>query len=369
MKQTTTLFILLSWLFIACNPNNNDDPGNGNNGTTTVEQDKEFINAKVTETLNCINNIKDGESIKALVNFLQLNAGDIQNEAWLETMTAALEETPLNNIQIDEENKYRFNFSNFTGEYSWDAFNEQFNFSSNSNSIVINFPSSPDQTSNNIRITLSKYQDNLFQVNAENIFLPTAIIANITKDGKEIFSLNYSGEYNTMDFPTPQKINLVLNLNPQTISLSIAQASPTKFNVELIQQSGSDCKTELKSTIDFANSDFKNFEENNDVNSVTLSIIRGDLNIKGFLDPQSINDIEDPSTAQINNAFTCEILNNNNKIGDLKFKDVDGERKVFIIYKDFSSEEVTIYTDRFLDGLEQILEPYFGTIDNDQDWF
>ena len=369
MKQAFIYLLFLTCILTSCNPNNNDDPADGNGGVTTVKQDKEFINAKITETLNCIDNIKDGESVKALVNFLKLNAGEIQNEEWIETMSEALEKTPLNNIQIDEENNYRFNFSSFTGEYSWDANNERFNIRQNNSSIIINFPSEPNQRKNDIRITVSKYQDKLFQVNAENIFLPTAIIANISKDGKDIFNLNYSGNYSSVDFPTPQKVNLSIGLTPLNISLNIEQVNATKFNVELTQQSGSDCKTEIKSTISFKNSDFKNFEENNDLSSVTLSVARGDLSIVGMIDPQSIDDIEDPSTAQINNAFNCEIRNKTSKIGELKFKDVNDERKVFIIYKDFTSEEVTVYTDRFLDGIEQILESYFGTIDDEEEWF
>jgi hypothetical protein len=365
MQKLIVILFFLSNFLIACKPENKNEI----NGSTTVEQDKEFINSKVTETLNCIKNFRDGESIKALINFFKLNAGDVENEAWIETMASALETTRLNNIQIDEVNNYKFNFSDFTGVYSWDILNKEFDYSPNNNSIIIKFPSAPDQSKNNITISLTNYKDQIFKANAENIYLPTAITANIIKDEKEIFKLNYSGDYNTVDFPTPKNITLTINLNPQSFSLNIVQASPTKFNVDLVQQSGADCKTEIKSTINFNNSDFKNFEENNDISSVMLTINRGDLSIVGMADPNSIDDIEDPSTAQVNNAFTCEIRNKSSKIGELRFKDVNEERKLFIVYKDFTSEEVTVYTDRFIDGLKDIFEPYFGTINEEDGWF
>ena len=362
MKKLSLLLLIISF-FISCNPNNNDQPGDN----TTISEDKDFINAKITETLNCIDDIKNGEAIKALTSFLKLNAGNIGNETWIETMTTALENTALNNINIDESNNYRFNFTNFTGEYIWDRVNKRFNFLANATNIIIRFPSVPTQTTNNVVINFSKYTDRIYQANAENVYLPTAITVNITKDGAEIFKINYTGDYNTVDVPTPKNVNLTINMYPQTYTFNVSQLSPNEFSLGISMLAGTDCKTDINSTIRFVNSDFKNFDQNNDLSRLTLNIKKGDLNIVGTLDARALDGIEDPSTAQVNNAFSCNILRNTDKIGELKFKDVNDETRVYIFYKDFTSEDVTVFTDRFVNGLKIIFEPYFG--ENVYDWF
>jgi hypothetical protein len=51
---------------------------------------------------------------------------------------------------------------------------------------------------------------------------------------------------------------------------------------------------------------------------------------------------------------------NEEKIGDLKFKDVGDETMMYIYYKDETSENMSIYYEPFISDFEAAFSSYFG---------
>jgi hypothetical protein len=89
--------------------------------------------------------------------------------------------------------------------------------------------------------------------------------------------------------------------------------------------------------------------------------------IKSNWDANAYYAISNPTTTTLNASLSNSVYNKTDKIADLKFLDVAGERKLFIYYKDGTSENTSVYYDPFLTNLKTTLRPLFG-VDVDT-WF
>lgn len=362
MRFTKTLLSIVTALlfFSACQQEPDPNPPSG---PTTVAEDKAFLNATVTNTLNCIRTVRDGNALQAFVRFLALSNGTVGNETWIQTMLDDLD-IKMGTLELHEPDK-KFNFSNYWGTYTWNRATSTFS-KTPATGIFINFPSDPTQILNNVNIKFATYTDGLYQANAENIYLPTLVKATMLKDNVEIVSVDYTGTFSSGNFPSP--INVVLNVkvSPQTYKITITRLSNVIFNTK-VELFGGDCGATIDSKVTFLNDDYNNLDISEDLSKVEATYTKGDFIVKGNWDARAYYLFPNPTTNDINSTFTCAVYKATEKIGDLRFKDVAGSRKLYIYYKDGSSEDAAVYSDRFTGDLKEILRPYFG---NDVDtWF
>jgi hypothetical protein len=351
----------ISICFLSCQEE--ADPTIPPNGPTTVTQDKAFLNTTITNTLNCIRNVRDGESIQALFRFMALSNGTVGNEVWIENMLDDLE-LKMGTLELNDPDS-KFNFSNYWGTYTWNRTTNIFT-KVPATGIFINFPSDPTQLTNNVKISFATYTDGLYQANAENIYLPTLVKMNMVKDNVEIANVDYTGTFSSGNFPSPINVVLNLKISPQTYKITVSRLTNVIFNTK-IELFGSDCGAVIDSKVTFLNDDYNNLDIEEDLSKIEATYTKGNFIVKGNWDARAYYLFPNPTTNDINTTFTCGVYNGTDKIGDLRFKDVNNERKLFIYYKDGTSEDAVVYSNRFTSDLKEILRPYFGNdVDN---WF
>ncbi|RAJ85343.1 hypothetical protein CLV59_10244 [Chitinophaga dinghuensis] len=331
---------------------------------TTVEEDKRQLNQTRTNLFNCVKNIKDGQFMQSILNTVGLKDGDIANEQWLNDVTEALD-LAIGDVEVGPDS--RFDFAHYAGKYTWNPATKKFDKTASSD-IVVTFPSDPASTKNNYEFTITGYKDDKYQVNAENVYLPTAAKATLTKDGTQLFRLEFAGSYAKGNFPIPQNITLKFSLAPHDYLVKVDKITNTQFNAIFEMQTGSDCVTAFNGKFTFANDDYNNLSLHDDLVSVEGGVKKGDLAIKGSWDAKAYFKLSSDKAVDVNPTFSVFAYNKDAAIGEFRFKDnASNGRDLMVFYKDKTSENAMVYSDPFISDLKGLLKPYFGTDVND--WF
>jgi hypothetical protein len=342
--------ILLFSLFNSCKEEPIPDD------TTTVAEDRQNIQLTFDNSLVGVNQIKDGSFFQAVMMFFDLQNGDALNETWINKL-----DDELNNVANYDwlEDHNRFSFGYYGGTYNWNLSTQTWDKTQNSQ-VVINFPSEPFITSNNCTFRITDYSDAIFTINDEAIYIPTMVKASLTKDGVEIFNIDFSATYVSSGFPVPVHATISLMLKPFNYSIEINKLTNTQFEITANLLIGAEHHTKLYSKVSLANDDYESLDIEEDINTVQFDYEKGDINVNGSWDIQSYNNLFYPSADDINGTIYCIVNYKQKKIGELRFKDVGAEQSLFIYYKDGTSENTSIFYDPFINEFKALLTPYFG---------
>lgn len=358
LGSSVALLLVIVALF-SCNKNA-DAPV----ATTTVAQDKAFITEVTNNTNNCIKAARDGSLAQSIIKFLNVSNGVAGNENWADSMSTALENV-MGTLELDPNNS-KFNYQSYWGTYTYNRTTKTFSKVA-ATGIFINIPSEPAQTTNNVVIKLTEYTDGLYQANAKDIYLPKTAKGSVTKDNVIIAEMDFAASYSSGSFPAPINMSYRILLAPHTYQFNVQRITNTQFNFTSNIFSGGGCGMSINATVSFNNDDYNNFRIEDDLKTVNAQYQSGDFIVKSNFDAVTYYALSNPTTANLNASLTNEVYNKTVKIGDLKFTDVAGQRKLFIYYKDGSSENTSVYYDPFLTNLKNTLRPIFGNdVDN---WF
>lgn len=358
MKKLKFKIICLALLLgsiLSCTKENSTS----DDGPTTVAEDKKNIEATFNNTLSCAEQVRDGDLFQAIVQFLKLQNGEALNESWAEDLGEKFDD--LVNLGWIDDNS-RFSLNHFSGTYTWSNTTQNWVKTANSQ-VIVNFPSDKTQTTNNCTFKITDYTDASFLVNDETVYLPTSIKANLTKNNTELFNLNMACTYNTAGFPVPVDATINVLLSPNSYKFKIKRLTNTQFEVNAEMFSGSDCSTTIYSKISLANDDYENLDLESDVNNLQAEFTKGDMNISGTWDIKTYNSLSSPTTDQANSTFNAVVYFNQQKTGDLRFKDVGDQTELFVYYKDGTSENTSLYYDSFYSDFKSMCKPYFGELD------
>lgn len=359
LLSTAIVFSLVFFALFSCNKSDTSPTGN-----TTVAEDKAFITEVTNNTNNCIKAARDGSLSQSIIKFLNLSNGIAGNEDWADSMSTALENV-MGTLELDP-NDSKFNYPSYWGSYTYNRTTKTFSKVA-ATGIFIHIPSEPAKTVNNVLIKLTEYTDGLYQANAKNIYLPKTAKASVTKDNVIIADLDFAATYSSGSFPAPINMSYKILLAPHTYNFTVQRITTTQFKFASNIFSGGGCGMTINATVTFNNDDYNNLKIEDDLKTVNADYQSGDFIVKSNFDAQTYYALSNPTTANLNASLTNEVYNKTNKIGDLKFKDVSGERKLFIYYKDGSSENTSVYYDPFLTNLKTTLRPIFG--DDVDNWF
>ena len=326
---------------------------------TTVTEDKQNMKAVFDNSLNCAMQVRDGDLFQAFAKFLKLQNGEALSEGWVDDLGNELDNVA--NLDWIDQNS-RFSMTYFGGNYDWNN-SAQIWTKSENNLVIVNFPSEETQTSNNCTFKISQYTDASFLVDNEIIYLPTSLKANLTKNNNEIVNLNVSCAYNTVGYPVPVDATITLVLKPFEYVFKIKRLTNTQFEINTEIFSGSDCSTKLNAKISLANDDYENLEPEEDINNIQLDYSKGDFNINGTWDAKTYNSLSNPTADQLNSTINFIANYKQQKIGDLRFKDIGNQTELFIYYKDGTSENTSLYYDPFYSDFKSMCRPYFGDFD------
>jgi hypothetical protein len=341
------LFLLAASAFTACK---SDSPA-----ATTVSEDKTNIQASLDSLSSNLDQLSNGSFFQAEAEFLNINGGVAQDINWADSVFNGFGDV------VDDNNVFtdgRFVFSGIVGKYTWNKTSATWTKTTNSTLVAL-FPSSKTSTTNNCEFGITKYTDQSVTVNGSAIYLPTAANVYLKKDNVQIASLVLGAAYNTSGLPV--KASVQLYLKPATTSISAARKADNKygFAFSIVNENNKANGFSVESDVTFA-TNVTNYTELSDavVNSVQLTVSQGKLAVSGTIDVKAITALENSSssytTSDINKTIDLAVLYNSQNIGKLKVKDVGDTRGIFIVYKDSTEENTSIYYDSFVSDLKSI---------------
>ncbi|WP_424963737.1 thrombospondin type 3 repeat-containing protein [Ekhidna sp.] len=329
---------------------------------TTVEQDKDHIQASLDATLDCIKTFESGLAIETvLTDFMGIVDGDTLHLEWIDTLTNRLPDV----MPVSEKNG--LDMDAFEGTYTFNPADTSWTKSGDQNGrIVLNFATSPDLNSNNAVLTIENYSDTEVSIGEEPIYLPTSVDVSLVVDGTEIITIDLNSvEYaNNADFQIPIAIDLGVYVNPYSLSLVVDNISGTEFSLDLDFADDTDvCSTGIHAEVKLDGNDYQNLTEQS-LLKATFALYSNDLSIQSTDGIAQILQLEDPTAAQINEFLNLEVLYQDFKIADIVLEDDEMDGIIVLLeYKDESSEDAANYYEDFIDELETLFTSYFGSDD------
>lgn len=325
---------------------------------TTVDEDKENIQATLDNMLVCVDDMTSSRAIDVLLrDFLQMSDGEVYNEEWANNLSSNFEDV-FDFAHIDENG--RFNTEHHTGRYYYDHTNLKWvKVPTINNMVIVQFPTSPELTENNANLVIDKYIDQAITLDGEDVFAPSEMHVALGVDGQIIFELNLDkvtyDENSTFEIPV--EIDASLYLDPMTISLDVERLSSTEFFGVISMDDGSSCRMSFEADVTLADDDFENLTEES-IEKVHAKLKVGDLTIQSLAGLADLIGQEDPDQSTINSLLDLDVLFKDLKIADLEYDET--EENFVLYYKDASSESAANYIDTFLEDMESLIEEFTG---------
>jgi len=361
MKNLLNYFLVILLAVSGCKKEDDPVVNNNNSSSTTIAQDKQNISNTFTSMEGCITTLKNGFGATALKNFLNLDEGEVLADDWIDDMTENIDDL-LDLDAIEDNNKFDFNGN--TGTYTWNQSSESWSQTlTPNNKIIINFPSSEWDQSNDAVFTFHTYADVSVFYDGDNIFAPTSVVADLYVDGTKVFDINGSYSYDVGNAtPIPININTALTFNPFSITITGQRITSKEFEADISITDNSGCLTTLHADVTITHDDYENLEET-DIVEINTIVTHQNMEIRGYMDG-SLLGYDDPSNTQINAMTDVDIYYSNSKIGELILQsNSNNDNEAYTVYLDGSSENADIYYDPFITNIEQILFPFMGDWD------
>lgn len=333
-------------------------PKGGGNVETTVDEDKNNINASFDNTINLLTDLENGDLVKSVIKYLKLTNGDVLNEVWIKDMVNSW--ITLTGIDDYIETYEKFSLDYFKGNYNYDQTTKTWTKSDNSK-LVLNFPIDPTTTTNNCTLTVSEYTDFTATITNKTYNLPSKINVSLTRDGIEIFHLITNVVWDNSSFITVTNAQIDIYTAPFTQNIAIQQVSTTEYNCNIKLMSGNVgdpiiISSNVKLTEPISESFFNSNKA--PINTIIASLTKGSIKFDGSFDFAAYNRYSNITIDQLNSVFSAKVLYNSNEIGDLKFKTVNYNDELYIYYKDETSENTSVFYDPFITEIENIFNKY-----------
>lgn len=352
MKRISFTLLLCSLLLSAAGGCDGGDP----NADNTVQQDVSAIEGALDGLLRSISALESGGLSAAFKGFTRLSNGEIESD-WAEDLVGELGDI----LDFDQiEDQLAFDYGARTGVYEWSSSQQSWSRTGPSSNIVLRFPSSESQGSNNAILTVSTYQDVAVTVDGDRYRLPSALRADLEIDGNKLFEINLRDlEYESgNDLPVPTRLQLDLFTEPLEHRLTLRRTSSDVYDLSAEVTHDDERVTELEGTVELAQTDYDELEIE-DLVRVDAELRLGD-EFRAVFDgrPGQIASLDDPVEADINALFSARVFLGDNQVGDIEYREANDE--VVVVYKDGTSEGSQRYYESRLDRLETIVEDYLG---------
>ena len=168
------------------------------------DKGREKMDQATDNVVSQINGLNSNEVTDAIKGFADLSSlhFDLKKSTTAEkfklvtNLGVDIKKALINNFPgIFNHKSDHFSISEYAGTYTWNYSKDDWDFSSSpSDEIIIIFPSDKS-TTNDCKFEWSKYSEN-------SDYIPTKIYAVLYKNNKLISKIDYTGEYDSDDFPT-----------------------------------------------------------------------------------------------------------------------------------------------------------------------
>lgn len=360
LLMSVGLIIATVFLILSCTKKDSSDSP----GSTTVDQDKENMEASMDGIIACATELKNGDAAYAVKLFLKMSGGEALSEEWVDEILDQLD-VQFNFEQIEDLGRFDFPF--YCGTYTWNNIGWVWQYTAlPSDKIILEFPSQENGSSNNAILTLHSYTDEYLHFDDEAYWFPKTVYANLTLDGEEIAWVTADNiQYDIGNFQIPVTASCQAYVKPFTFSVEYSRETPTRFAFDVGYTNGSSCIMNVNVKAQIKHSDYENLDLEDDLTILEGSFQHGNMMIKFYGDIGTLNQLEDPTPAQVNELLSAEVYMYGLKVGELEYREYDDEVEIYIIYKDGSSENTSRYYEDLLDRLEMIAYDFTGEWDLD----
>jgi hypothetical protein len=260
----------------------------------------------------------------------------------------------VNFEQIGDQN--RFSMAAFRGKYEWNNSASQW-AKTDLNNIRVLFPSAASGTANNCEFSVTEYADVSCDIEGTATYLPVKIVADFKKDGEKIAGIKAVGDFTS--YGIPKNVSAEAYAKPLTLNASLTQASASKYSASLSIDDETDSNNSLaiegEATLSQAVNNYTDFSDC-EINNLKLKVTQADLSIEGTVDVKTLDGMDDPGVADINRCINFEVFYKGAKTGTLRVQEVGGDRYLYIVYKDETSENTEIYYDSFITDVENMFK-------------
>ncbi|MDR2286041.1 MAG: hypothetical protein LBE04_00985 [Prevotellaceae bacterium] len=384
--------VLLSFFIVGCEKNDNK-----NEISTTVEEDKVNIQASFDRTKNLLETLKNGSFYKFADQFIgyekkytenyyyyQVGEGNgnysynyntdeyeytpgagnyVQNsynyyDDVISEFTEMLGEKLEEIVDFDKiGNEGRFNFATVAGRYVWDNSSKRWNKTSH-NSVLVLFPSSENKGSNDCEAAITAYEDKQCDIEGDIIYLPTKANIYLKQNDEKLFSTDLTADFS--EYGIPKQVTVNVYTKPLNFDISLAQESPTKFKAEVSIADETKSKNNLiincEATLSNGLSKYSDFDDMY-LNVLKFNIRQHELSIVGTVDLKTLDQLNN-TAENINKCTNFEVFHKTQKTGTLKIVDLDDNKYLYIVYKDGTQENTSIYYDSFIEDIKTMFEEY-----------
>jgi len=321
---------------------------------TTVEEDKENVQRSFDDLTGCAMEVRDARTFTELFqNFLGMTDGEIMNEEWVNDVTGGLEE--VFDFDHVEENS-GFDMAFHAGTFVYNANTSSWNKVSDvSDRVVLQFPSNPDATTNNVELVLDRYTDELVTMDGESVSLPTTMHAALTIDGNMAFEISLDNITYSDDSETqlPTSMTASVFMDPINLEIDLSSSSATAYEMGMSIQNSGLCDVSVQTQFELADTDMNTMDMAS-FNQAAVQINLGRLSFRTMGDLASVLELEDPTDSQINSMVDLDLFFEEFKIADIEIN--DDMETILLLYKDGSTEEAN----SLLEDIEEILAEFFG---------
>lgn len=238
-----------------------------------------------------------------------------------------------------------FNYAASTGVYAWDDNSQEWTQERPADSLILQFPATPEATSNNAKFTLSEYETQPVSIGGSTAEVPTQVKSSLSKDGTEVssFDLRDVSFSPLLGIPQSFTVNVENSLagTPDSFTyysnLETESSSAYRYQDEL--KKGDQAVVATDATITLGG----NGDDEGAFGSVDGETFVGQgLSVQYMVDSSSLiaafedSSSGDVSAEDVNDSVDIEVLDDGNPVATLRY---DGEtEQVMVVYPDGETE-------------------------------
>jgi len=326
----------------------------------TIDQIDVLLNSDFADAFGAIFFIEefpfDDDSKSA--NVLDVNSINNLGTALTNSLTQKFPE--IFNNKKPSEFEGIFDFAAYTGTYTWDDTTWVYE-KTPADMIIINLPS-PGSITNDLRIEWSEYEEvkiaNSSSKEASYSYYPTRIMAEFFKDDSKIGNVDYTATWNTT-FQYPMTIVAEVALLPIKFIVNYNFENSIAA-LDLKIKKGGRMLDHVNANVTFKNDsmkdvttvagEFKTYSTDASINTGVLLKVVFDVDIA------TIDALEDPTAAQINENATVELYTSSNRMFATVEAVENDDCAVQIVYTDDgTTENLCTYGERLIEAVEQLI--------------
>lgn len=235
--KTLLIALVVATFLSSCKDDEESTPA-----PATEESSRDRMQENGLELTSALEELVNDDFVASLANLSELLATEPSNSRTLSatsnfieniqsTVSEATTSTQDSPFEDEEDTEtLEAVWEESVGTYTYNFNTDEFDFVKGGESIVLTFPSSDTETTNNATFEISDYTSTPAQTDIATDQdyegeLPTGIKASLSVDGVEGMGVEFSSEYNSDDIPTSQSYTVTLSAFELNTTLSSSSSS------------------------------------------------------------------------------------------------------------------------------------------------